>query len=46
MVRNKHEKTAYEKLRKSYRAASPRHVITFETDLDENAKRHEVLGFL
>ena len=34
------KKTEYEKARDRYRALSPRHVVTFEADMDEDAKRH------
>ena len=38
--RAKHVKTEYEEARKKYRDSCPRHVVTFETDMTEDQKRH------
>ena len=40
MPRKKGSKTEFEKARDKYRDASPRHVVTFEADMDEDMKRH------
>lgn len=36
----KRQKTEYEKARDLFRKRSPRHVVSFETDMDEDQKRH------
>ncbi len=38
--RTKHVRTDYETARIKYRSACPRHVVTFETDMTEDQKRH------
>ena len=40
MPRKRRSKTEYDKARDNYREASPRHVVTFEADMDEDMKRH------
>ena len=40
MGRNRKPKTDFEKTRKEYREACDRHVVTFETDMEEDMKRH------
>lgn len=40
MPRKRRSKTEFEKDRDKYRDASPRHVVTFEADMDEDMKRH------
>lgn len=40
MARGKHKATKRDELRKQYRAACPRHVVTFEAVMDEDTKRH------
>lgn len=39
-IRTKHTDTEYEQARRAYRAASPRHVVSFEADMQEDQKRH------
>ena len=38
--KTKRQKTEYDKARDAYRKDSPRHVVSFETDMDEDQKRH------
>jgi hypothetical protein len=38
--KTKRQKTEYDKARDTYRKYSPRHVVSFETDMDEDQKRN------